>query len=124
MELFAKSYEYVNGKCYVDGVLQTNSDACSTVGGFVAGAILVFFLGLALIGLLFFAWWVWMLVHIIKNEDLKDRTIWLITMLVSLPLGLFWIMAPVYHIAVKRPYDRGEAREVTKPPTSAATPKK
>lgn len=120
MDTIAKSYEYVNGKCYVDGVVQNSNDACNTIGGFVFGAFAVLFLIFAVVGLVFFIWWIFMLVHVIKNEDIKDRTVWLIVLLASLPLGFIWLSAPVYHFAVKRPYDKSKQEKYSTPnPTSA-----
>ena len=119
MDTIAKSYEYVNGKCYVDGVVQNSNDACNAIGGFVFGAFAVLFLIFAIVGLIFFIWWIFMLIHVIKNEDIKDRTVWLIVLLASLPLGFIWLSAPVYHFAVKRPYDKSKFVE-TRPSNSAA----
>ena len=56
-----------------------------------------------------------MVIHVAKHEDVKDRTVWLIVLLTALPLGLMWVAAPIYYFAVKRPYDKGDAREVPKP---------
>jgi uncharacterized protein YneF (UPF0154 family) len=117
----AASYELSNGKCYVDGVLQSTTERCDESIGWIMAILAIIFIPLLLFGIIFFGIWIWMLVHVIKNEDIKDRTVWLITMIASLPLGLFWLAAPVYYFAVKRPYDKQLKQKPPvdqKPPTS------
>lgn len=74
----------------------------------ILGGIIVFSIG----GLFF---WIISLIHIISHEDVKDRVIWLVVILVLGGLG-----GVVYYFAVKRPYDKGGARAV--PPAAPQAP--
>ncbi len=115
MELFlAKTYELNNGQCYVDGVLQSSTDACSFPAKILAGIIglIVFIL---IINIVFLIFWVIALVHAVKNTDIKDRNIWLIGLIASFFVGLAWIAAIVYYFAVMRPYKKGGVSEVQPP---------
>lgn len=106
--LLAKSYELANGQCYIDGVLQATTDACTEPFKFLLGAGALFLalaMFLLVLGLIFFVFWIVMLVHAIQHEDITDRTIWLITLAGGLILGFTWLVAILYYIAVKRPYD-------------------
>ena len=127
MDRFAASYEYINGKCYVDGVLQATNQQCDNVGKAALGIIAIILIPLLILGLVFFIWWIFMVIHVAKHEDIKDRTVWLIVLLTALPLGLIWVAAPIYYFAVKRPYDKGGAREApnvipTQPPAPPNQP--
>jgi len=84
-----------------------NSDAAAgaAAGFFVMlwfGFVLLM-VGLAIAGMVF---WIISLVHVIQHDDVKDRILWLVLILV---LGN--IMGVIYFFAVKRPYDRGGARD-------------
>ncbi len=61
-----------------------------------------------------------MLIHAVKNEDLKDRTVWLAVLLGSFVLGSNWLAAIFYYFLAKRPYDRNKTAELATP---AAEPK-
>ncbi len=100
MELFAKSIEYVNGYCYVDGVLQSTNGTCTTAGKFV----LAIFIPLILAGIALFVWWIVTLIHVISHADVPNRTLWIVLHFV----GLGTLAAPVYNFAVKRPYDKSK----------------
>lgn len=100
MELFAKSIEYVNGYCYVDGVLQSSSDSC-TAAGTIAMAIL---LPLILVGVALFVWWIITLIHVLSHPDVPNRVLWIVLHFV----GLGTIAAPIYYFAVQRPYDKSK----------------
>lgn len=102
MELFAKSYEYVNGYCYVDGVLQSSNSSC-TAAGTVALAVL---LPLILIGIAIFVWWIITLIHVLSHPDVPNRVVWIILHFV----GLNGLAAPIYYFAVQRPYDKSKAK--------------
>lgn len=107
----AKSYEYSNGNCFVDGVLQSTTEQCTNITNTflnIGLALLVLFIFIAIISLIFFIFWVIQLVHVIKHEDIKDRTIWIIAFAVSLLFGFMWIIVPVYYFAVMRNYDKNK----------------
>jgi prolipoprotein diacylglyceryltransferase len=57
----------------------------------------------ALIGIVFFAFWVWMLVDCAHNETVEDnqRTIWIIVIVITFVIG-----AGIYYITRKMPRDR------------------
>jgi hypothetical protein len=105
VNVFAKTYEYIDGKCYVDGILQSSTDSCDGIIRGVLAVLAVVIIPLIILGILSFVFWVWMLVHVVKNDEIKDRTIWLITLILSFPMGLHWLSAPIYYFVVKRPYD-------------------
>jgi energy-coupling factor transporter transmembrane protein EcfT len=100
MELFAKSIEYVNGYCYVDGVLQSSNDTCTTAGT-IAIAIL---LPLILVGVALFIWWIITLVHALSHPDVPNRVLWIVLHFV----GLGTLAAPIYYFAVQRPYNKSK----------------
>lgn len=105
-ELLAKSFNYENGMCYVDGVLQSTNEQCTHALKLFAGIGAAILIPLMLISLFLFVFWIVMLVHVIKHEDLKDRNIWLIALLLSLIFSFWGIVAIVYYFAAKRPYDK------------------
>lgn len=70
--------------------------------GILAG-LGIFFLVFLVIGLLSLVFWILMLVHAIKNE-IPDKNMWLIILLVSFVVGLGLIGALVYYFAVKRKF--------------------
>jgi energy-coupling factor transporter transmembrane protein EcfT len=100
MELFAKSIEYVNGYCYVDGVLQSSNDTCTTAGT-IAIAIL---LPLILVGVALFIWWIITLVYALFHLDVPNRVLWIVLHFV----GLGTLAAPIYYFAVQRPYNKSK----------------
>lgn len=100
MDIFAKSIEYSNGYCYVDGALQSSSNACTEAGAFV----LAIFLPIIILGVGMFVWWIITLVHVLSHEDVPDRVLWIVLHFV---VGA--IIAPIYFFAVKRQYDRSKA---------------
>ena len=53
---------------------------------------------------LFFAFWVWMLVHMIKNS-IPNKVMWIILMIIPTING---IIPFIYYLIVKRKFDRGE----------------
>lgn len=107
-QLVAKSYELVNDKCYIDGVLQSSTEECTEFvkTAFTIGAVIL--IPILLIVLAFFIFWVVMLVHAISKNDLKDRTLWIVILLAGLLFGFYWIAAIVYYFAAKRPYGKGK----------------
>ena len=69
-------------------------------GGILAG-LGIFFVVFLVIGLLSLVFWIMMLVHAIKN-DIPDKNMWIIILVVSLVVGLGLVGALVYYFAVKR----------------------
>ena len=110
---FATSYNLSEGVCTIDGVVQSSTDACTSAAGTAAWIVALIFIPLLIIGLAFFVFWVFMLIHAIKNEDLKDRTVWLAVLLGSFVLGSSWLAAIIYYFLAKRPYDRDKVAEAT-----------
>lgn len=121
-ETFAKSYEYVNGTCVVDGVVQSSTEACSAVAGTAAWIVGLILIPLIIIGIALFVLWVLMLIHVIKNEDIKDRTVWLVVLLGSFLIGSNGLAAIIYYFLAKRPYDRQKATETSSTPTESIAP--
>ncbi len=122
--VFASSYEYINGKCYVDGILQSSTDSCEGIIRGILAFLAAIFILLIILGVLSFVFWVWMLVHVVKNDDVKDRTIWLLSLIISFPLGLHWLSAPIYYFVVKRPYDKGKASKKSSAASSSSVESK
>jgi len=108
----------------VNGVVQSSNEACTGVAGTAVWILALIFIPLVLIGLAFFVFWVLMLIHAIKAEDLKDRTIWLAVLLGSFVLGSNWLAAPIYYFLAKRPYDAQKTAELNKPAAKNNTVKK
>ncbi|MBP7821053.1 hypothetical protein KA043_03030, partial [Candidatus Saccharibacteria bacterium] len=109
--IMAKSYEYTNGNCFVDGVLQPTTEQCTNVTNafFNVGiALLVLFIFFAVITLTLFVFWVIQLVHVIKHEDIKDRTMWIVLLVASFIVGFMWLIVPVYYFAVMRNYNKNK----------------
>lgn len=111
-DTFAKSYELSNGICTVDGVVQSTTEACTGAAGTALWIMALIFIPLLIIGLAFFVFWIFMVIHAIQKEDLKDRTVWLIVLLGSFVAGASWLAAILYYFLAKRPYDREEAASV------------
>jgi len=108
LQILAKSYELTNGKCYVDGVLQSTTGDCTHFIKAFLGIGALILIPFLIIGLALFIFWVVMLAHAIKNDDLKDRNIWLIGLIAGFFFGVYWIIAFVYYFAAKMPYDRAK----------------
>ena len=107
----AKSYEYSNGNCFVDGVLQPTTEQCTNITNTflnIGLGLLVLFIFLAVISLIFLIFWIIQLIHVIKHEDIKDRTIWIIAFAASLLFGLMWVIVPVYYFGVMRNYNKNK----------------
>ena len=107
----AKSYEYSNGNFFVDGVLQPTTEQCTNITNTflnIGLGLLVLFIFLAVISLIFLIFWIIQLIHVIKHEDIKDRTIWIIAFAASLLFGLMWVIVPVYYFGVMRNYNKNK----------------
>ena len=116
LNFVAKSYEYTNGNCFVDGVLQPTTEQCTNITNafFNIGiALLVLFIIFAVISLIFFVFCVIQLVHVIKHEDIKDRTMWIVLLIASFIVGFMWLIVPVYYFAVMRNYNKNKTVQAT-----------
>lgn len=101
MDTFARSVEYVNGRCYVDGVRQLTTSECDGIGIIILAIIIP----LIIIALALFVWWIFTLIHVITHEDVPNRVVWLVLHFV----GLSTLAAPIYYFAVQRPYNKSKA---------------
>lgn len=86
----------------------SSGDGAAAVAG-VGFGIFFLFLWLAVIGLGIagFVLWLISLIHVIQHNDVKDRTMWLLIILLVGTIG-----GVIYFFTVKKQYDRGEAREL------------
>jgi hypothetical protein len=110
-QFFANSMEYNNGLCYINGVLQPSTEKCEqATKGILAifGAILI---PLIIVSIVFFVFWILALIHAIKNQDIKDRTMWIVLLVGSFFVSLNWIVTVVYYFVIMRPYKKGLARD-------------
>lgn len=64
-------------------------------------------ISLIMLAIAFFAFTIWMLVDCIqrKEEDFKDRILWIVLFVVGLCFGYFGIISIVYYFAVKKQLD-------------------
>lgn len=61
-----------------------------------------------LLAFVFLAFVIWMLIDCIKRDekDFKDRTLWLILLIVGIFCGYSGILSIVYYFAIKRKLDK------------------
>lgn len=110
--LLATSYEYTNGNCYVDGVLQSTTEQCTditnAIGAFFGLGVAFIFLMIfiIIIWLVFFVFWIIQFIHVIQHQDIKDRTMWIVLQIVALLFGFIWLSVPVYYFVVMRNYKK------------------
>lgn len=71
------------------------------------GAALMFFIFALVFIFVFtlFVFWIIALIHLVQHEDVKDRTLWLVLLLL-IPSGL---VGPIYYFAVQRPYQKSQS---------------
>ena len=124
VNLLAKSYEITNNVCYVDGIAQATTTSCDNVVKTIVGIGLAIIIPLVIISIAFFVFWLLMLIHSISNEDLKDRTIWIVALVASFFLGFMWIVAIAYYFAAKRPYDKAIKLSAVSVPEAVIVKKK
>jgi H+/Cl- antiporter ClcA len=115
LNLAAKTYEITNNTCYIDGVMQASTDACTGPLKAIVGIGLAILVPFIIIGLVFFVFWVVMLVHAISNQTLKDRTLWIAVLVASFFLGFMWLATIVYYFAAKRPHDKAQQALAAQP---------
>ena len=117
--LLATSYEYTNGNCYVDGVLQSTTEQCTditnTAGAFFGLGVALIFLMifLIIIWLVFFIFWIIQLIHVIQHQDIKDRTMWIVLQIAAFFLGFIWLIVPIYYFIVMRNYKKQQLENQT-----------
>lgn len=111
--IFASTYEITNGVCYIDGIAQSSTDACTEGIKQAAGLAGVFLIPIILIAIAITVMWIMSLIHVITHEDVPNRVLWIVLHFV----GLNGLAGPVYLLAVKRPYDKRKlATANTQPP--------
>lgn len=118
LNILATTYEYSNGNCFVDGVLQPTTEQCTNITNTflnIGAALLIFFAFLAVIWLVFFVFWVIQFVHVLKHEDIKDRNMWIILFIAALLLGFIWLIVPIYYFAVMRKFKKQQPVEPIQP---------
>ena len=82
------------------------------VGDGAAVAALITFLFLALIfavAVAVFVFWIIALIHLIQHEDVKDRTLWLVLLLL-----VGGLVGPIYYFAVQKPYQKSQSNSKPK----------
>lgn len=85
-----------------------NDDKTIEVLGAVVGIFIFSVFVLALVTTLVL--WVIALVHLIRNDDVKDRTLWLVLLFV---VGA--IIGPIYYFAVQKPYEKAKQKPKANP---------
>lgn len=111
--IFASTYEITNGICYIDGIAQSSTDACTEGIKQAAGLAGVFLIPIILIAIAITVMWIMSLIHVITHEDVPNRVLWIVLHFV----GLNGLAGPVYLLAVKRPYDKRKLATATAQPT-------
>lgn len=73
------------------------------------GAIILFVIFALVFALVIavFVFWLIALVHLINNEDVKDRVLWIVLLFV-----VGGVIGPVYYFAVKKPYDKNKLQSI------------
>lgn len=90
----------------IDYNTDTTSTAVSTATGTgLAVGILVVIAVLAVIGLAFLIFWIFMLVDAFQRTNWRDdsqKTTWLVVLIVGFLIGLHWLAAIIYYFAELR----------------------
>lgn len=116
----AKSIEYSNGICTVDGVVQSTTDQCVQAGKLAAGIFAGILIPILIIGAVLFIFWILALVHLFKHKNIPNYQTWLIVLILGFFLGYSGIAAVVYYFAVMRPMKKGTLNTT---PSSPQTPR-
>ena len=100
-----------------NGVCEQKEIDASAIAGilaFMGGFIATF----VVIGILFFAFWVWMLIDAIqrseksyKKIDSGEKTVWILVLVLSTVIGLSWLATILYYFIVKK---KGDPKKKTK----------
>jgi hypothetical protein len=85
----------------------TSADAATAATGAAAlftGGFLILWICCALIGLIFFALNIWMLIDVSKRTDAEvaNRSLWLVLLIVGIFLGFGGLVAIIYFFAVRK----------------------
>jgi ABC-type Fe3+-siderophore transport system permease subunit len=94
----------------IEFLAQTTSGSGAVAGAAVLGFGVIFFIfWLALIAFAItgFVFWILSLIHVIQHDDVKDRTMWIVILLLVGNIG-----GLIYFFSVKKQYDKGGAREI------------
>jgi hypothetical protein len=91
-----------------------SSDTAGAAAGLGLGLFMLLF-WLIMMAFAVTSWVLWLisLIHVLQHDDIKDRTMWILIILLGGGLG-----GIIYFFAAKRPYDRGGMRELTTSTTS------
>ena len=85
----------------------SGSEAAGTAVGLGVGLFfVVFWLAVMALGIVGIVLWIISLVHVLQHNDVKDRVMWIVLLLVVGNIG-----GVIYFFAIKRPYDRGGMRD-------------
>lgn len=86
----------------------SDGDTAGAAVGLGIGLFMLFFwviiMGTAIAGLVL---WLISLIHVLQHNDVKDRTMWILIILLVGTIG-----GVIYFFAVRRPYDKGGMREL------------
>ena len=88
--------------CTLNGQPTDCAQVTKAIGGFF-GVFFFIFVAIAIFSLIHFVFWIIALIHVLQHEDIKDRMVWLIVVLL-VPLG-----AIIYFFAVYLPYNKGHS---------------
>lgn len=99
--------------CTLNGQPVDCGQVTKAVGGFF-GAFFLIFAAAAVLALVNLVFWIISLVHVLQHEDVKDRLVWIIIILI-VPLG-----AIIYFFAVLLPYKK--QHPVNAPAASSVMP--
>lgn len=86
----------------------SGDDAAATVAGLGIGLFFLFFwLLIMIVSIAGLVLWIISLIHVLQHNDVKDRTMWILILLLVGTIG-----GVIYFFSVKRAYDKGGAREL------------
>lgn len=80
--------------------------AGAAVGLGIGLFFVVFWLAVMALGIAGIVLWIISLVHVLQHNDVKDRVMWIVLLLVVGNIG-----GVIYFFAIKKPYDRGGMRD-------------
>jgi TctA family transporter len=86
-----------------------SSDTAGAAAGLGLGLFMLLF-WLIMMAFAVTSWVLWLisLIHVLQHDDIKDRTMWILIILLGGGVG-----GIIYFFAAKRPYDRGGMRDLT-----------
>ena len=104
----------VSSGCTING----QPASCSQVSHILVPILLFVFIPLFVILIVLAIFWVKSLMHVVKHQDVPNRTLWIILHFV----GLGILCGVVYLIFVKRPYDKQHVNGAAGIPPQQPTP--